>query len=284
MTLLLVASVSRAISAPMPLTVKEIDLMLRSGYSSQAILRELSARRFSDAFDSAMGKQLVQSGADQSLIDALRSGTYQLSPSEMGAVKEKLVQQEKHAVSSAEQSREAEPLQQSTPAPAAVGTPGATYGLLKGDLIHMHQGSLSHFDDEVLEDKKFYVFFFSANWSPESRKFTPQLVEYYNRVAPQHPEFEVIFFSADRSRYGMETYIAQANMPWPAVEYDKLASKAAIQQNFVRGIPCLILIDANGRILSNSYGPEGNLGPEKVLADLDKVLNGNSGNAVAQRP
>src|SRR5437867_1642100 len=185
-TLLLVASVGRAVSAPIPLTVKEIDLMLRSGYSSQAILRELSARRFSDAFDSAMEKQLVQSGADQSLIDALRSGTYQLSPSEMGAVKEKLVQQEKHAVSSAEQSREAEPLQQSAPAPAGsapkasgVGTPGATYGLLKGDLIHMHQGSLSHFDDEVLEDKKFYVFFFSANWSPESRKFTPQLVEYY---------------------------------------------------------------------------------------------------------
>ncbi|MFZ3376459.1 MAG: thioredoxin-like domain-containing protein, partial [Chthoniobacterales bacterium] len=165
----------------------------------------------------------------------------------------------------------------------AVGAPGATYQLLKGDLVYWHQGTLSHFDDEALENKKLYLFFFSSNGSPQGRKFTPQLVEYYNRVAPQHPEFEVIFFSADRSRYGMETYMTQANVPWPAVDYDKLASKASIQ-SLVRGIPCLMLVDSYGRILSNSYGPEGNLGLEKVLADLDKILNDKSESAVAPSP
>jgi len=275
----------------MPLTAKEIGLMLRSGYSSEAVMRELSARHFADSFDSTVEKQLVQSGADQSLIDALRSGAYQLSPSEMAATKEKLADKEQREVLAAERSRESGPPRQSAPAPARsapkafeVGAPGATYQLLKGDLVYWHQGSLSHFDDETLENKKFYLFFFSANWSPQGHKFTPQLVEYYNRVAPQHPEFEVIFFSADRSPFGMETYMGQANMPWPAVEYDKLASKAGIQNNFVRGLPCLILVDGSGRVLSDSYGTEKNLGPETVLADLDKVLSGKSESAVAQRP
>jgi nucleoredoxin len=287
---LFLVSVCRAICGPMPLTAKEIGLMLRSGYSGQAVMRELSARHFADSFDSTVEKQLVQSGANQSLIDALRSGAYRLSPSEMSAAKEKLTQEGKRDVLAAEQSRESWPPRQSTPAPAgsaapaAVGAPGATYRLLKGDLVYWHQGTLSHFDDEALENKKLYLFFFSANWSPQGRKFTPQLVEYYNRVASQHPEFEVIFFSADRSPFGMETYMGQANMPWPAVDYAKLGSKAAIQNNFVRGIPCLILVDGSGKVLSNSYGTETNLGPETVLADLDKTLNGQSESAVAPRP
>ena len=275
----------------MPLTAKEIGLMLRSGYSSEVVMRELSARHFADSFDSTVEKQLVQSGADQSLIDALRSGTYKLSPSEMAAAKEKLADKEQREVLAAEQSRASGPPQQSAPAPARsapkafeVEASGMTYQLLKGDLVYWHQGSLSHFDDEGLENKKLYLFFFSANWSPQARKFTPQLVEYYNRVAPQHPEFEVIFFSADRSPFGMETYMGQASMPWPAVDYEKLGSKAAIQNNFVRGLPCLILVDGSGKILSNSYGTERNLGPETVLADLDKIFSGKSESAVAQRP
>ena len=268
----------------MPLTAKEIGLMLRSGYSSEAVMRELSARHFADSFDSTVEKQLVQSGANQSLIDALRSGTYKLSSSEMAATKEKLADKEQREVLAAEQSRASGPPQQSAPAPALIGASGMTYQLLKGDLVYWHQGTLSHFDDEALENKKLYLFFFSANWSPQGRKFTPQLVEYYNRVAPQHPEFEVIFFSADRSPFGMETYMGQANMPWPAVDYEKLGSKAAIQNNFVRGLPCLILVDGSGKILSNSYGTERNLGPETVLADLDKIFSGKSESAVAQRP
>jgi hypothetical protein len=131
----------------MPLTAKEIGLMLRSGYSSEAVIRELSARHFADSFDSTVEKQLVQLGADQSLIDALRSGAYRLSPLEMAAAKEKLTEEEHRGVLAAEQSRESGPPRQSTRAPAAVGAPGATYRLLKGDLVYWHQGTLSHFDD-----------------------------------------------------------------------------------------------------------------------------------------
>src|SRR5438105_15788378 len=95
-TFLLVASVCCAICGPMPLTAKEIGLMLRSGYSSEAVMRELSARHFADSFDSTVEKQLVQSGADQSLIDAYRSGTYKLSPSEMVVPNDNMVHKTHH--------------------------------------------------------------------------------------------------------------------------------------------------------------------------------------------
>jgi hypothetical protein len=288
LTLFLVAAARCALSSVMPLTAKEIGLMLRSGYSSEAVLRELSARRFSDQFDSEIEKQLIRAGANSTLIEALRSGAYALPSSEIAAAKAKLARQEGNATKTLENPNGAGRLtesQSATDPSSATGVSHAIYLRLKDDLVYFHQGSVTHFDDEALEHKKLYLLFFSANWSVAGRKFTSQLMGYYNRVAPQHPEFEVIFFSADRSQFGMETYMAQSNMPWPAVAYDKRTGKAgALQNNLVREIPCLVLADATGKILSYSHGGENAVGPEKVLADLDEIFTRGSESAAAQKP
>jgi predicted ABC-class ATPase len=197
-SVLFFASAFCAVSAVAPLTAKEISLMLRSGYSNEAVLRELSARRFGDALDSTMEKQLVEAGANARLIEALRSGAYQLSASELAVAKTKVAAKEERGAEAMEQSKQAERAKAVTPArsDAASATAyraDAIYQRLKDDLVYWHQGGVTHFDDEALEHKKLYLLLFSANWSGPGRKFTPQLVEYYNRVAPQHPEFEVIF-------------------------------------------------------------------------------------------
>ena len=262
--------------------------MLRSGYSSETILRELSARRFGDQFDSEIEKQLIRAGANSTLIEALRSGAYALPSSEIVAAKAKLARQEANAAKTFENPNETGRLTESQSATApssATEVSHAIYLHLKDDLVCLRQGSVTHFDDEALEHKKLYLLFFSANWSAAGRKFTSQLVDYYNRVAPQHPEFEVIFFSADRSQFGMETYMAQSNMPWPAVAYDKRTGKAGtIQNNLVREVPCLVLADATGKILSYSHGGENAVGPERVLADLDQIFTRGSESAPAQKP
>ena len=59
------------------------------------------------------------------------------------------------------------------------------------------KGTISRADGTELENKKLIAFYYSAHWCAPCRKFTPELVDYYNRVAPQHPEFEIIFISAD---------------------------------------------------------------------------------------
>jgi nucleoredoxin len=291
LTVFLVAVVRCALSSVMPLSAKEIGLMLRSGYSSETILRELSSRRFGDQFDSEIEKQLISAGANSTLIEALRSGAYALPSSAIAAAKTKLAAQEGNATKTLKNPNETGRLTESHSATDPSGSSSATevnhaiYLHLKDDLVYWHQGSVTHFDDEALEHKKLYLLFFSANWSAAGRKFTSQLVEYYNRVGPQHPEFEVIFFSADRSQFGMETYMAQSNMPWPAVGYDKLAGKAgAIQNNLMREIPSLVLADAAGKVLSYSHGGENAVGPEKILGDLDEIFRRGSDSAAAQKP
>jgi nucleoredoxin len=255
--------------------------MLRSGYSSEAVVRELSHRRFADPFDSQMESDLKKTGASAALLDVLRAGTYQVSPQEAAALAEKRIAQEEAAQPESTRDPRA-PSKSHTSAKTTAAAPiNQVYRLLQDDLVALHDGVVVPFNDETFRDKKLYLFFFSANGSPMGRKFTPQLVEYYNRVVPQHPEFEVVFFSADRSQFGMETYMTQSRMPWPAVTFSKIGAKAAgMEQSVIKEIPCLVLVDAEGTVLSKTGG-SGDDAP-KVLAALDKIFAQRSDPALAR--
>jgi hypothetical protein len=263
-----------------PLTIKEVELMLRSGYSSDSVLAELAKRKCADTLDAATEKQLIQAGASQPLVEALRTGAYQLSAAETAR------EQQKQATPRApvpQPTRIAQTPDRKLPAhPIEAQIGGTMYDHFKDDLVYWHEGSLVPFDDGTLQNKKFYLLFFSGFWSKEGRLFTSRLVDYYNRVVPQHPELEVIFFSVDRSAFVMEDYVRRTNMPWPALAFDKRDGKAgAIQDSLVHTIPHLILADASGRILSDSGDTQPNL--ERVLTDLDRILQTASTTASASR-
>ncbi|MDQ2824991.1 MAG: hypothetical protein M3R29_06050, partial [Verrucomicrobiota bacterium] len=157
----------------------------------------------------------------------------------------------------------------------------AIYKFLKGDLVRSRNGSVVPSDDDAFAHKKLIAFYFSAHWCAPCRKFTPQLVEYYNRVAPQHPEFEIIYFSLDKSASAMEAYMREAGMPWPAIDYQKLQAKEVLKKNAGEGIPGLVLVDATGKMISSSYAGSKYLGPGKVLGDLDAIFANNAGSSVA---
>jgi hypothetical protein len=86
-----------------PLTVKEIGLMLRSGYSSETILRDLSVRHFAGTFDLAAEEQLRQSNASSALIDALKSGNNAASEEELAKARKRIADAEIAAKELAEQ-------------------------------------------------------------------------------------------------------------------------------------------------------------------------------------
>jgi len=278
--------VSRA--GQLPLTIKEISLMLRSGYSSNAVMQELSARHFAEKLDAEKEKTLIQVGASAELITALKSGTYLLSPEQMTIAQGQIADQTKRRAAEAERSRQFDSLYQgqiarerATARPQAPGA-NAIRELVKGDLISLRNGALGHFDDEALEKKKLIALYFSAHWCPPCRKFTPELVDYYNRVATQHPEFEIVFVSFDKSQFAMETYMREANMPWPAIDFPKLGGKEAVRKYAGKGIPCLVLVDATGTVISSTYSGAQYLGPAKVLGDLDAIFAGKVLDKVAQ--
>ena len=153
---------------------------------------------------------------------------------------------------------------------------------MKSKLVRCHDGTTSRADGSELEKKKFVALYYSAHWCAPCRKFTPQLVDYYQRTVAQHPEFELIFVSADRSRFGWETYIKETKMPWLAVDYDQLAELTGVQKLGGSSIPSLLVLDRASHIVASSYEGEKYLGPENALAALDRIFATPDGGAVAQ--
>lgn len=262
--------------------------MLRMGYSANAIAQELSTRHFADTLDPSKEAQLRQAGANVELLAALKNGTYSVAPEEIARTRAQLAAQAERRAIEAERSRKFDSLYQDrlakerADAQGNAANAGAIYNFVKGDLVRPKNGSLVHADDEALSHKKLIAFYFSAHWCAPCRKFTPELVEYYNRVAPQHPEFEIVFYSFDKSAGAMEAYMRETNMPWPAIDYQKLADKEVLKKNAGDAIPSLVLVDETGKVISSSYAGKQYLGPAKVLADLDAIFAGGAPAKVAQ--
>jgi nucleoredoxin len=290
-SLVLLALVVSVGAAQLPLTIKDVGLMLRAGYSSGTVAQELSRRHFADALDADKEQTLLQAGAAPDLVAALKNGTYAVPAKQAEQAQQQVAKQDQHNALKIESSRKSDATYQAQVArqrneksiqPGAGGS-NMVGEAVKGDLVRYNNGTLVHADDEALAGKKLIALYFSAHWCGPCRKFTPELVAYYNRVAPQHPEFEVIFFSADRSPFAMQTYMQEANMPWPAIDYAKIESKAALRRYAGKGIPCLVVVDENGKVVSDSYAGGQYLGPAKVLTDLDSIFEKGPGHLAQSR-
>ena len=128
------------------------------------------------------------------------------------------------------------------------------------------------------------AFYVSAHWCPPCRAFTPLLTGTYaalcrrlseetavarkkddgdkegeaDAAAPTStsttpPPFEFLFVSADRTRQGYEDYAA--TMPWPSFDFGSNRREAALEGLGVQGIPALVLVSGDGRVLTRAGVP-----------------------------
>jgi nucleoredoxin len=148
---------------------------------------------------------------------------------------------------------------------------------LKNDLVVLDGKKVRRFDDGKLASAKYVAVYYSAHWCPPCRAFTPDLVKWYEKTKAEHPEFELVFVSSDEDEKAMEKYMAEAKMPWPALRYGKKAQNKSLTVHGGAGIPCLVLLDADGKVLSNSFVDGKYVGPRKVLEDMDQLFAGGSG-------
>ena len=100
-----------------------------------------------------------------------------------------------------------------------------------------------------LQGKKIGLYF-SAQWCPPCRAFTPGLVEAYEEMQKQGKPFEIIFVSHDRSENDMYKYMRDYKMPWIAIRYDDEKRDALKQQHGIRGIPSFVIVDDTGKTIS----------------------------------
>lgn len=271
-----------------PMTAKDVSLMLRSGYSSEAVVREVTARHFLGTLDAAAEKNLVQAGASPALIAGLKSGTFAVPATEVAAVQAELAAKQQRRAAQLEESRKLNTLYQARLAqmpkpPASTGPQSNNVAaLVKGALVTSRDGVLHPHLDADFEKKRLIALYMSAHWCAPCRQFTPKLVAYYNKIVAAHPEFEVLFVSNDKTAVAMEGYMRDDQMPWPAVSYDKVAGNAALLKYFGGSIPCLVVVDESGKVIFDTYAGKNYRGPEAVLNDLDQFFAGKSPTQIAQ--
>jgi nucleoredoxin len=104
--------------------------------------------------------------------------------------------------------------------------------------------------------------YFSGSWCGPCCHFTPNLVEVYEELLPKG-DFEVVFISSDRDDESFNSYLAK--MPWLAIPFSDSETRKRLKELFkVRGIPNLVILDANGKVSTNQgtriireYGVDG---------------------------
>lgn len=138
------------------------------------------------------------------------------------------------------------------------------------DLVTSRGSRLKRFTPEASDSPKYFAFYRSAMWCPPCRKFTPNLVDFYKKQKRRDAPFELIFISSDRSEDDMAEYMDEYKMDWPAFEHDE--NKNIVKSNG-GGIPNLIITDADGNKLLDSYDSKGDyIGPTAVMREFEKLL------------
>lgn len=85
--------------------------------------------------------------------------------------------------------------------------------------------------------------YFSAEWCPPCKGFTPKLVEFYNKIKEkeQVSKFEIVFVSWDKDENAFQEYFC--TMPWLGLPFGSKKKGKLCKKFRVQGIPKLVLID-----------------------------------------
>lgn len=128
------------------------------------------------------------------------------------------------------------------------GTDGFFDHMFDGALVILDRGVFTKHEPRT-KPAKYYVFYYTASWCGPCRQFTPTLVEFYKKH--KNANFEIILLSSDRNEKSMLEYAKKDKMPWPQVEFAKARNMGRMLNHGVRGIPSLIVCDAQGNNLGN---------------------------------
>jgi thiol-disulfide isomerase/thioredoxin len=139
------------------------------------------------------------------------------------------------------------------------------------DLVTVQNGAFQDPDLHPLAGVKYWAFYYSASWCPPCRAFTPSLVSFYKSFKPSHPDFELIFVNDDHAEDDMLKYMTDDDMPWPAVRFSD-ARTTDLQKYCGDGIPCLVLVDETGTVISDTNRNGQYMGPQVVVDDIKTMV------------
>lgn len=96
---------------------------------------------------------------------------------------------------------------------------------------------------------KYVLVDFWASWCPPCRKEMPKLVELYNKY--KNKDFEIVGISLDSDNGAWKNGIKKLNITWPQISDLNEWDSGLAEAYGVDGIPRLILIDRDGKIIED---------------------------------
>ena len=91
---------------------------------------------------------------------------------------------------------------------------------------------------------KIVCLYFSASWCPPCRRFTPELIKFYNKYH-RSKNFEIVFISRDRNYNEYSKYYKK--MPWLSVPPGMINIESTS-----RFIPQLTIYNSDGRMINDN--------------------------------
>jgi nucleoredoxin len=141
---------------------------------------------------------------------------------------------------------------------------------LADKLVALQASKLQSADTTRLRRARVVAFFYSAAWCAPCRQFSPKLVRFYNAALKQYPWFEVVLVSHDRNDHELIEHLNAEQISFPVLRMEQ--APGWVQLRCGKGIPTLVITDAEGRVLSQSWQEDRQRPPEVILGDLNLFL------------
>jgi thiol-disulfide isomerase/thioredoxin len=138
------------------------------------------------------------------------------------------------------------------------------------DLVVLEGDKLVPLKSDEFSKVPYTILYFAAGWCPDCRRFSPALVEAYGRQDKGGKQFEVLLLTRDKTKDDMVRYMHNEKMKWPALAFDKAGAAADLEKYYSgHGIPCLTVIDPEGKVVLQSKSDQD---ANEVLKELQALL------------
>ncbi|MBL9160328.1 MAG: redoxin domain-containing protein [Verrucomicrobiales bacterium] len=226
-----------------------------------ATFTNASARTWTNQAGKTIEADFVSLNGDQLVLKGANGKTYEIPLASLSEADQTFAKEQGAASPSSPSA--------STSASASAGAPSVFKELIESKLVAVDGKRVSKY--EMAEEPQYYAFYFSASWCGPCKAFTPKLISFYNESPGAKKTFEVVFMSRDNSEGDMEEYMTTDKMPWPAVRFRDADRIDEITKYRGRGIPCLVLVDRQGNVVSDSYVGDEYRGPTVVMEKMREL-------------